>query len=471
MSVSTVSKSTVRAYVTAAICLTAAVSASVIALALPEQGRLYLLIGLIFSASLTAAIYLISRKPINGLYLIIGAMPLDVVGRFDIGVPITIFNIVIVATIAAWLINQLRRKESVFYGSPLDWPLALLVLAVAMSIPLSYSKPDSILSFARVVAEVLFFLFITNNVRKEKDARRVMHWVIATGVFFALFALAQYFVPGLRIGTVGSISNLGVKRVGGFFHDPNFFASFLSVSFLMAFALSMRNSGRERLFTVLSSSFLAIALILTFSRTAWSGTLAGIVAALVLFREPRLKKMLVAVLVVVILALAIPSPVQSRIISVFNMATDASSRSRFGLMISTIELIRDHPLFGVGMGAFSTAYPAYRILGVKTALVKPHQLLLTMWAEAGILGIVSILLVFFAWLRLWRGKREPTEVAAAAAVFALVFENFFYYFLYNDYLWLSLGLSVACWSIATRKQGEKSVEGVQIAERQAVEAG
>lgn len=447
---------------TAFIVAICAVLLSVISVAYIDPfARVVTLAAILALAGIAGYIYFVSRHPIVGIYVIILMLPLDVLGRLSENTPITLFQIALVLTLISWLISLAGKKEIVFARSPIDLLILALIASIALSFPMSFSRGETILALVRVAALFAFFLLITNTVRSQSSLKKVLIWIVITGIFFSVFAMAQFFIPGFRFGTVSNISSLGVKRVGGFFHDPNFFASFLSVAFLISFALWIKARFREKLYLSIPTIFLSVSLLLTFSRTAWIGTLGGLLAVFLLFKDERLQKFLVVALIIVFIVLAIPGPIQGRVLSIFDLTKDASARARFNLVISTLEMIRDHPIFGVGVGAFSYAYPRYRVLGVRDTLVKPHQLPLTMWAEAGILGIATLLYLLYVWLRLWKGKRNILEVASASAVVSLMVQNLFYYFLYNDYLWLMLALSMSAYGLNLTNRKERGIGRVQ----------
>lgn len=430
---------------------------------LEPETRALTLIFLTSMVIIVLSIYFISKNPTYGIYLIVLTLPLDVMGRLTEKYPVTLFHVALIVTVLSWLIGLFKEKEIVLYRSTVDLPIAALIASVALSVPLSYSRVETIVGLFRILALFSFFLLVTNNVRSESSVRKLMTWIVMTGVFFALFAFAQYFVPNFGLGTkVLKISMLGVKRVGGFFHDPNLFASFLSVALLISFTFWLSSEREKKLLWLISTLFLSASLIMTFSRTAWIGTFVGLLSIFFLFKDNRLKKMMVIFLAVVIISASIPGPIQGRLLSAMSLTTDASARGRVLLLVSTLEMIRDNPVFGIGVGAFSSAYPSYRKLGVRTTLVKPHQLPLTMWAEAGILGIAALLYLLYVWLRLWKGKRTALEVAAVSAVISLTVQNLFYYFLYNDYLWLMMALSMSAYYLNKLNGEEKGIDRVQV---------
>ena len=98
-----------------------------------------------------------------------------------------------------------------------------------------------------------------------------------------------------------------------------------------------------------------------------------------------------------------------RFLSLFS-GEDTSVGLRFALWESTIAMIEEHPLLGVGWGSYYLAYPDYNffIQDEHVLIFHAHNMYLNMLAEVGIIGGAAFLLTFFAqgflcW-KLYRGK-------------------------------------------------------------------
>ena len=96
----------------------------------------------------------------------------------------------------------------------------------------------------------------------------------------------------------------------------------------------------------------AWALLVSRTRNAWLGALAGLVT-LAVIRAPRALWLLGGAVLLILIAR--PAPVMDRL-----TVTDASSRDRYYMWQAGIDMIRDKPVFGQGPGMVETAYPAYR---------------------------------------------------------------------------------------------------------------
>jgi O-antigen ligase len=123
------------------------------------------------------------------------------------------------------------------------------------------------------------------------------------------------------------------------------------------------------------------ALVLSRTRNAWLGTIAGLAVVAVL-RTPRALWLLGAG--VAAIAVVRPVTVIDRL-----TFTDASSVDRFYMWQAGIDMIRDKPVFGQGPGMILGRYPAYRWPEAPNALTPHlHNSALQIAAERGLPCVV-----------------------------------------------------------------------------------
>jgi O-antigen ligase len=98
---------------------------------------------------------------------------------------------------------------------------------------------------------------------------------------------------------------------------------------------------------------------------------------------------------------------------------------RMDYYTNAISIIRDHPLIGVGIGGFESAY-AEKIVGTLMAPSNnPHNQYLLITAQLGIIGLVALLAMFV--VQWWRGAMlpQPWNVLAKGLVLTFVAGNLF----------------------------------------------
>lgn len=408
-----------------------------------------------------AAAVAILLAPERGLLAMLLLLPLDTAGRI-ITEPVTVtwFHLALLLTMGAWALARVRgthRTAPAF--TPVDAGVLLLVAAAVWSLPGSLSPGSTAMAIMRIAFITLFYFAFVTFTRDEAVADRVILVLVATAAASALLAVAQYLIPGLPIGVYrGNVTVTGAQivRPGALFHDPNYLATFLSVAVVAAAAKAFHaRRVVDSIPWLVAAAMCGAGIVVTFSRTGWVGLAAGLgVLVLSAPRSRRPALIALASLAVIGVVFAAPEAITSRVASIADVEGDASVRTRYLMVGSTVEMIGDNWVFGTGLGAYDLAYPRYRQPGT-SAVTKPHQLPLAIWAEMGIPALAAELLIIggLAWVYNHRRGRpwSPYEAFGVAGVSALLVQSLFQYYLYVEYLWLCLAFAVA----ATRFAGSR----------------
>jgi O-antigen ligase len=195
---------------------------------------------------------------------------------------------------------------------------------------------------------------------------------------------------------VGGTEAEGVLRAQAWYPSANHLALMLGRAwpFLLAGAL------RFRPWLWLPTVVVGLGLLLTFSTGGWLGALAGalVVVSMVLRRALAVRLgALAAACLVVVSGLAIVGILPERL-----NPLRQTGGFRLDLWQSSLEMVRDHPLLGIGLDNFAYLYQQVYLREAAAAepnLSHPHNWMLNFWLSMGILGIVA-----FCWL-IWRFLR------------------------------------------------------------------
>lgn len=414
-----------------------------------------------------AFVSVVFRRFEIGVFALLLTLPLDVYGRvISSPVPLTAFQIVLAATLVACSARILTDAGRWFRLSVMDMSVLALVLAAFVSVTFSAAPGDTLYAAVRVVFLWLFMLLIENGIRDEKRLEWYFGVLILTAVFFGLFGFAQQYVPGFHFGNThqnlvagGSVS---LSRAAGLFEDPNMFAGYLSACFAAAFAFAVHAQTRRRMLVFLgATAAIGVGLLVTFSRTGWLGAVVGgVVVALTAPRARRSRIIGAGLALVLVVMLVAPGQVAERAASIFNVERDTSNITRYGMYVSTVQMISDDWVGGTGLAAFEQVYPSYRQPGTALSVRRPHQLPIAFWAEMGVLGLAAEILLIGALVSLfWPRRGRPWtvfEAASLAGLLTLLSETFFQYYLYFEYLWLFVALCVVSSRLA--RTSPKGVE-------------
>lgn len=320
----------------------------------------------------------------------------------------------LILAVISWVIS-LRRGLVRPVWSTIYLPMGLFILGSVLS---GLFAPDPIDS-VRETSEVLLFLVvpIALSLYQNTNVLRETAWklLVFVGLFSSVWALGQYFVLGWN--------DLDHRIRGPASHVMTFSGIVMVISLCV---LARVVWGRERRLIV-PLGIMMLALVLTFTRGAWFGWIAG-AAWIALSRKPRVA--LAAIPVLMIALVMAPLPLFGRLVSVFD-PTVASNLDRIRMAQAGIAMIRDRPAFGNGPGNMEEIYPFYRLSDApRFRTPHLHSNPIQIWAERGVIPLVAyhLLLVVIcveAWRRRAAGRPySDAAIATAIAVFVAGFTEF-----------------------------------------------
>ena len=339
--------------------------------------------------------------------------------------------------------------------TPLDLPIAAFVLVCIVSDLISPFGPPP-LAFATLWRAAAGYFVVTHGLRRLSGEwpSRLFAFAGAGLAIAAVVGLVQYrtgidlvHLAGLRDARA-LVQAPGVPdRYGamGFFISR---LTFGHIATLLAALLAgglVSGAARSRLlWAAVALALCAVAV--TFDRGAYFGLAAAALVIVTLSRQ----RVLAAGLIAVALLAALNPGVRERFQSSFSKSGNSD---RVFIWSRAQEIIRDHPLRGIGFGNYPRVCGDYYDRVDKTFPMRTwaHNLELSTLAETGPLGLLALFwLLGAAALLLWR-RRSMGGLAALAAFVAiaqahdLLYDNKVMYA-----LWLSIALGASAGSPRAR---------------------
>jgi putative inorganic carbon (hco3(-)) transporter len=288
-----------------------------------------------------------------------------------------LLGVALIAAFIAW-----RRGEVRIPFHPIYVPLAIFVVASIASAAASYRPLTSLRQANEFFPFLAFPLALILYTSVRGSARVTFTALLILGAAQSAYGLVQYgFFGGDEIE----------RRIAGTTSHVMTYSGIL----LPLSLLSIRVAGTRKLAAV-TAALTSLALLLTFTRGAWLGWLAGVVV-LALLWKPRVIAWLVPVLILAITFA--PLPVFARLISSFDFR-QTSVLDRIRMAQGGIEMIRDHPILGVGPSNVKETYPLYRKSDApRFRIPHLHNNILQLWAERGLLALAAYLALQWEFLR------------------------------------------------------------------------
>lgn len=381
-------------------------------------------------AALAVLFVLIFNRPVLGLMLVVFwsaffLSTLDLLFRLFATVEVYL-GMTVLAVAGRALVEWARRREQGAGPSRLrvrltrlDWAVLGFVGIGVLSLTWAEFRSTAIRELRVVILEPAVFYALLRLVRLD---RRDMLWlvdaILFTGGAIAAVGLAL-FVTGESVVEAEE----GARRLISVYGSPNGVGLYLGRCLPFAFAFTILPVGSwRRMLAAGSGAIMLLAVLLSQSRGAiLLGLPAALVAMILLWQGRRSLAPVGLTVVGIVLALILLSMALPRLADVFG----DTAFFRESLWYSSVQLIRERPLTGVGLDQFLYWYRSRYLLPEAWAepnLSIPHNLLLNHWVSLGILGVLAAAaLQGLFWRSLWRTYRRVyrTDRMALALVIAL----------------------------------------------------
>ena len=304
--------------------------------------------------------------------------------------------------IVCWLVRWKLDAACHFRHGPLDVPILLFVVLGAASIAVSPDPAFSFYNYYNLVGVyALTYILAMQTIENERQLRQIAWALGAAAVCVVAYGFWQ-FVFGIDTSAMKWVDGNAFpelkKRVFSTWENPNILAGYLDEALCLVFAFFITFKKRSiRLLCGGAILALAACLAMTYARGACL-SLAAVLAGYGILKDRRV---LLGCVVLGAAILALDPALSERLLSVFTKM-DTSSEMRLALWESTIAMILDHPLLGIGWGAYWMVYPAYDfyINDAAVRIVHAHNMYLNYAAEIGIPGALAYLWYFFGTMRL-----------------------------------------------------------------------
>lgn len=283
---------------------------------------------------------------------------------------------ILIALFSVWFLR---------YGLPLNetkgarFPFILFALSIIISVIFSQNKFISAGQIYKYICYLSLFVIVSSLSCENKN--RIIYTIILAGFIISLLAIYQYFFgfkhvlnyitkQKIAITYFSSFEYINQRRAFFPFVTPNALAGFLILIIPLALSLQSRTKW-------IVTPCLFLALLFTKSLGAFLSLIFGMILFLFLRKKPARTEILLLLILglcSIIIFVLRQSVTKEYLLPAFSL------ERRLTYWQNTIKLIKLYPLFGVGIGNFNLRFSRYA-----------HNVCLQIWAEMGILGIVSFL--------------------------------------------------------------------------------
>jgi len=405
-------------------------------------------------------------------------------------------EVLIVLALMFWGFKILSKEEFKFAYTPLNIPILSFIAICLLSLIWSNSFFVSLKELPLFLAGPLLYFVVTNNISDERQIRRILNVLLIIGSLFGIYGIFQY--NGIDFSFW--MRNIGRQQVFGLFGNVNYFAEYLIVPLPIAVSLFFATQNKlKKILLLIGIIAMSASLTATFTRGSYLGFGVSLIFMSFLFLISRgknfikrNKKIFIAILTVVIIItflFIIPTPlnkpgtaiekIKSRV-SISQLSQSSSIKRRIATWKFTVLMIKDHPLFGSGIGTYKYNTLRYQAKffeqGDNRSLYphgfadKAHNEYLQLWAELGIVGLVIfiwLMVSYFGYgLKMLRKiedeYRQGIIIGLMGTVVAVLVDGLFGFPLHLPatvvLFWLALALTVA---VSKNKANAEEINIVQ----------
>lgn len=378
-------------------------------------------------------------------------------------------DIALLSTLVFWLGSLIIDPRKIQMGNrAIAFGIIGLTLIGWISIFLSADNILSAYHAVRFTFLFLFYLFIVNEIRSVRwvvipvTIQVLLQSVIAIGQSLAQSSLGLGFIgehmldPAQSGMSIVPVAGIRFLRAYGLSDHPNILGGCLVFGLILLFVVVLYGKDRQPIFA--SAGFLValVALVMTFSRSAWVSLMAAasfLVACEALARRwDSLKRAALLGMA----SLLVVSPFLIKNLGVFesrvnsgNVTQDDQMKERAFLLEAGNTLFVEHSTFGVGLGAAALALKN-RFEYFPLDYQPPHFALMNVAMEIGIFGGLFYVLLWLvpgvSFIFQWRTMiHQPRTMGALGLLLGVFVVGLFDYYTWSYapgrvLQWLAWGL-------------------------------
>jgi O-antigen ligase len=329
------------------------------------------------------------------------------------GLELTIYGLAIGAVLH-WVLRGGWQKPRI---SKQAWSMLLLwITAWVIATAWSTDHRASLGALkAWLVDPLVFGYILLCSIRTTKHITTLLSAIALSGTVVAIAGFMQYlsFPDSVQDG-----------RLSSFFAPvANYAAMFLAPILVVTIAAILWKQLSRRWWV--SVVIMAVAVALTVSFGGYLAVGVGLMVIWSQLSDRQLQRRLLISLVSIGIIGAVILFTTPYVKEKINFTDRSSSLVRTQIWRTSIEMIREHPIVGIGPNAYENVYratiPRFYFPPLEWLVAQPHQLYLALWLETGLLGLITFVFGVGMWIRqTWKRAHQQNALAIISLAGMLV---------------------------------------------------
>ena len=273
----------------------------------------------------------------------------------------------------------------------------LFILASFISVINSVNYASSFQGIVKLFKYLLIFLICSEEIKDRKHIERIVISISAGICLASIDALWQMVFGYDFIRHNAMQSAIGLPRPTAAFPNPNVFGVYTAALTPLILGLAFFYfKGRQRIALLFVGLLGLTGVGLSLSRGAGLGVFLAVLFLIIANKKKLLTLLLIGILVV--FPFVMPKNIKQWAKNVnYNPLVLMFNEDRISIYSNAINMIKNHPVIGVGVNTFSKNYAKYKTEAAEkyahTAdTIYAHNIYLQMAGEVGLLGLVLFLL-------------------------------------------------------------------------------
>lgn len=332
---------------------------------------------------------------------------------------------------------------------PLRHPPDVGIHSIPLVSSLSFDPYSTRFILVQVVALLIYFAAVLVFTDTPKRLRLLVRTIAVFGFFLAIFGLTQSFTSPDKVYWMREMPQ---AQAFGPFINRHHFAGYMELALALPLGLVFTGAiEKEKKFIYLfAAGLMAVALVMTNSRGGIISLLAELLFLVATMglrrrhhkrsekREPRIKSAAIKAGLALALVVALFGGVVllggedalTRIVGSVNAEDPTTGRAHFWSV--TVDIIKNHPWVGIGLGAFGVVYTGYDSRNGMYRLEQAHNDYLQVLSDGGVIGAAIGLFFVINLFRMGFARRDSRDdfrrgvaTGAMAGCFAVLVHSFF----------------------------------------------
>lgn len=295
--------------------------------------------------------------------------------------------------IASFVALKIIKREKLFTRTGVNLALSVFLAFTCISLFYSANIANTLKGgIFRLLQYIFILMIVAEKIRDKKHIYRILFSVAAGLVLVSIDSFWQVIRGADFIRGYAPVVNIGLVRATASFKDSNTFGIYLSALAPLVLGLSLYHfKGARKIFFTALSLVIISGIVITYSRP----TLLAVYLAILFLAIVRKDRLVIGV---IILAGLLAPLIMPR--SVKNWAKECNynplrllcNDDRIAIYRNTLNMIKEHPVRGVGANNFMESYryykevPEYRNI-VTSDYIYAHNNFLHLAGELGLAGL------------------------------------------------------------------------------------